>query len=306
MKTIIRMSGTAALILCLTLLAPAFLDSQSLATWTAYNDCVYDSTKSLSATDPNGQRVHYRGTNITTFGIGTNFTGSTSGLLIDQATGASTGVTATLTQSGGVYWQPDVSSDWYGGYDTATGTDARTTFGGIADMTGVIYYGSSAGWYVDLTFTGLDPGKKYTFATSAARCETDYTDRGTIYTISGVDAATNASTTGTQEYQSNPLSVWFNTGNNHDVGYVARWTDIQPGTDGTFKVRATHHPNANSGYKAYSFDVFMLQEEVQTCQGDFDADNDVDGSDLAALIANPGLLSDISVFAGNFGKDVCL
>jgi hypothetical protein len=35
--------------------------------------------------------------------------------------------------------------------------------------------------------------------------------------------------------------------------------------------------------------------------GDFDFDNDVDGSDLATLIADPGLL-DIATFAENFGK----
>jgi hypothetical protein len=304
MKIIIRMSAAAALILLLTLLAPVFLNSQAFAGWKAYNDCVYDSTKALSATDPNGQLVHYKGANVTTFGIGTNFTGSTSGQLLDQATGASTGVTAALTQSGGVYWQPDVSSSWYGGYDTAAGTDARTTFGGIADMTGVIYYGSSAGWYVDVTFTGLDSSKTYTFATSAARCESSYTNRGTIYTISGADTAANASTAGTQEYQSNPLSVWFNTGDNYDEGYVARWTNIRPGSDGGFKVRATHHPNAESGYKAYSFDVFMLQEVAQACLGDFNADSDVDGKDLATLIGNTSQL-EVSTFAGDLGKSAC-
>jgi hypothetical protein len=41
-----------------------------------------------------------------------------------------------------------------------------------------------------------------------------------------------------------------------------------------------------------------------TCSGDFTADGDVDGSDLAALIANSGLL-DIPTFAQNFGKNVC-
>ena len=35
--------------------------------------------------------------------------------------------------------------------------------------------------------------------------------------------------------------------------------------------------------------------------GDFDSDGDVDGNDLAALIANQGLL-DISTFATNYGR----
>jgi hypothetical protein len=118
-------------------------------------------------------------------------------------------------------------------------------------------------------FTGLDPSKTYTFATSASRAKstTDgapgYTDRYSVYTISGVDAATNASTPGTQEYLGNPLSVWFNTGNNHDEGYVARWTGIRPGVDGTFKVRATATPSVN---QAYAFDVFMLQSADEITQ----------------------------------------
>jgi len=217
------------------------------AGWTAYNDCVYDA-------GTNG----YIGANVTTFGIGSGFSGSASGELLDQVSGNPTGVIATLTQSGGVVWQPSTSS---GGHDTAVGTDAYNTFFGYADMIGVIYYGST-GWYVDLTFTGLDPARQYTFATSAARSNSSYTNRPTIYTISGVDAATNASTLGTQEYLGDPLSVWFNTGDNHNEGYVARWTGIQAGSDGSFTVRATHHPSAESGYKAYAFDVFMLQIEA--------------------------------------------
>ena len=123
-------------------------------------------------------------------------------------------------------------------------------------MTGVIYYGSS-GWYVDLTFTGLDPAKTYTFATSASRNGSTYTLRNTRYTISSV-AATNASTAGVNVI--NESSVWFNTGDNHNEGYVARWTDIQPESDGSFTVRAEANDPATE-YRAYAFDVFMLQEE---------------------------------------------
>jgi hypothetical protein len=148
-------------------------------TWTAYNDVVFDATQEGAATDPNGQSVHYIAPNVTTYNIGNNSPGPSSGELIDYATGNPTGVTATLTQSGGVVWQPDISSNWNGGYDTAAGTDAYNTFNGTADMTGVVYYGST-GWYVDLTFTGLDPAAQYTFATSASRANPAYTDRYTI------------------------------------------------------------------------------------------------------------------------------
>ncbi|MDD5327870.1 MAG: metallophosphoesterase, partial [Phycisphaerae bacterium] len=247
----------------------------------AYNDCVYDPGLVAYGTDPCGNTVHYGDTSrITTYGIGIVDTAqqppgvgysASSGELIDYTTGAGTGVIATLTESGGVNWQPmvdctEVDNCWTGGYDTAYGTDAYNIFHDIADMTGCIYYGS-AGWYVDVDFTGLNPSKSYTFATSASRArsttngEPGYTDRWTIYTISGIDAATNASSVGTTEYLGDPWRVRFNTGNNHNEGYVAKWTGIHPGTDGSFKVRAEAAPDANAGYKAYSFDVFMLQEE---------------------------------------------
>ncbi|MDY6990237.1 MAG: DNRLRE domain-containing protein, partial [Thermodesulfobacteriota bacterium] len=233
-------------------LTVSYASTGTEALWTAYNDCVYDAGTNS-----------YIGSNVTEYGIGDGFGGSSSGELFDQATGNPTGVTATLTESGGVNWQP--SSDT-GGADTASDTDAYNTFHGFADMTGVIYYSDTvADWYVDLTFTGLDPTKTYTFATSASRGGSggDYGDRDTIYTISAssVDAATNASTPCTQEYLGDPLSVWFNTGGNHDEGNVARWTGIEAGADGSFTVRAEAHPDSpSSGRKAYAFDVFMLQE----------------------------------------------
>lgn len=43
---------------------------------------------------------------------------------------------------------------------------------------------------------------------------------------------------------------------------------------------------------------------VGACEGDFDSDGDVDGSDLAELAADPGLL-DLSSFAANFGRTDC-
>jgi hypothetical protein len=120
-------------------------------------------------------------------------------------------------------------------------------------MTGVIYYGS-AGWWVELTFTGLDPTTDYTFATSASRG--NYTGRLTIYTLSGADTYTNASTPGVDVLAEN--KVRFNTGDNHNEGYVARWTGITA-ADGTFTIRAEADPSSTDGNKAYSFDVFMLE-----------------------------------------------
>jgi hypothetical protein len=243
----------------------------------AFNDVVYDASLDGTGTDPNGQSVHYTSANVTNWGIGqvagdysgTTYTSgsqfpNTTGLLVDSSSGTSTGVTATFTQNAAttVIWQPQVAPTWTGGYDAALGTDARNTFGGIVDMTGVSYYGA-AGWWVDLTLSGLDPAKLYTFATSASRARfntdgTDYSTRVTIYTLSGADASSNASTAGVTVIS--PTSVSFSTGNNHAEGYVARWTDIDPGADGSIVIRAEADPLSGNGNSAYSFDVFMLEE----------------------------------------------
>lgn len=231
--TLLRFVVVTAALLCA---AAAYGD------FTAFNDCVYDASHS------------YIGANVTTFNISTDSPGPSSGLLLDQATGNSTGVTATLTQSGGVMYQIDPIT---GGCDSAVGTDAFNTFGNIAGMQGTIFYGSDPS-YVDLTFTGLDPSRLYTFATTANRGadvegKTGYLDRVTKYTVSGADSYTNASTAGTTITDSG-ASTAFCTACNSTNGYVARWTDIAPGSDGTIAIRA----GADDYYKFYAFDVFQL------------------------------------------------
>ncbi|MHC4066621.1 MAG: hypothetical protein ACYSUI_19270, partial [Planctomycetota bacterium] len=104
-----------------------FSGSASAQTWTAYNDCVYDSGLDGTGTDPNSQSVHYTVSNVTYFGIGQKSSDSssgsgtqyspTSGTLVKYADGTSTGVTATITQNTGVStvnWQPQVASTWHG------------------------------------------------------------------------------------------------------------------------------------------------------------------------------------------------
>jgi hypothetical protein len=50
--------------------------------------------------------------------------------------------------------------------------------------------------------------------------------------------------------------------------------------------------------------IELVSSDPLACSGNFDGDGDVDGKDLAALIATPGML-DITTFAGNFGKTGC-
>ncbi|MBN1126310.1 MAG: lamin tail domain-containing protein [Sedimentisphaerales bacterium] len=267
------------------------------AEWTAYNDVVYGTDQ-------------YIGDHVTAFGTGDGFTGQSSGSLINHTDGSELPVMVTLTQTGGVSFQPEAQ---YGGSDTAEGTDAYETFHGIADMTGVLTYGDE-GWIVEVTFTGLTPGSNYTFATSAAR--NDYTGRLTIYTIIGADTYTNASTTGVDVLSED--SVRFNTGGNHDEGYVARWTNITV-EDGTFTVRAEADPSSTNGNRAYSFDIFMLREDtLPKPAGDLDGNDRIDIIDLLFFsdqwLTNPGQeanlngdsivdLWDFDILAGNWMLD---
>ena len=278
----------------LAILSAIVFAGTAQAQWTAYNDCVYDAALNGTGTDPNGQSVHYIGSNVTVFGIGQASADSptygggqypnTSGTLLNQADGVSTGVTATFTQNGAVNtvnWQPQVAATWTGGYDTASGTDAYNVFNGIADMTGAIYYGGS-GWWVDLTLTGLDPANTYTFVTSASRAKANtdgapgYNTRNTQYTLSGATSSTNNSSAGVTEVGGDPLVLVMNTGNNHADGRVIRWDDIDPGGDGTVTIRAESEGVIN---QAYTFDVFMLEEVVAggVCgDGNLDAGEDCD------------------------------
>ena len=166
--------------------------------WVAYNDCAWDT----------GQAE----TNITKYSIpGSGLL--SSGLLVDYATGVDTSITATITDSGNTYVELD---PLYFGAETNYGTDAYDTFHSIVDMPGLISYGEAEEWWVEITFTGLDPENTYAFATSANRSgglggqPTPYPDRVTVFTLSGDLGVTNASTPGVYAFNEN--SVAFPTG----------------------------------------------------------------------------------------------
>ena len=221
--------------------------------WAAYNDVAWVS----------GQT----NTNITTYTL--SGSGTSTGLLVDYLTGNETSATVTITASGSPTVQ--TQSDYDGG-ESSSGTDAYNTFHNITDMNGVVGYGNE-GWYVDLAFSGLSPSQTYTFATTANRDDTSYTARISRFTISGVDAAVNASTTGVT-VNSNE-SVSFSTGSNTANGYVARWTGINPGADGAFTVRVQAGPSER---RAYGPSVFMLQAEGSAVTHALTASDDGHGS----------------------------
>ncbi|HQK02589.1 MAG TPA: Ig-like domain-containing protein, partial [Anaerolineaceae bacterium] len=208
--------------------------------WTAYNDMSGTSTPD----------------NTTEFTLG-----QVDGMLKDFDTGVDTGVTVTVTSEGDPY---NYTS---GGTMPDAGTDAYINFNGKVDLVGVIMSNTSnpVDYWVDVTFEGLDPAKTYTFVATANRNGTGdpssgqpYDQRETRYTISGIDSAINASSSGVVEIDE--YSVHFVTGNNTSAGYVAKWVAIQPGSDGSFKVRA--QPQDPDNPRTYTFGGFMLKEEV--------------------------------------------
>jgi uncharacterized repeat protein (TIGR02543 family) len=207
-------------------------------TWIAYNDCAYIDGQTTA--------------NITTY---EGYTNGASGLLKKYSDGINTAVTMTVVTSGTVDEQ--ISSDYIGA-ETNSGTDTYDTFHDYVNMVGGIRLGA-ADSYIDITFTGLNPGDVYSFATTANRAnsDADYLTRITEFTISDTDAATNSSTSGVT-VNSNE-SVSFCTGYNTVNGYVARWTNIQPGSDGDFTVRFSVDTE-NSNTYAYGPSVLLLQD----------------------------------------------
>ncbi len=198
--------------------------------WIAYNDAGwYD-----------GQPE----TNITKYNISD---GTTTGILRKYDDGTDTSITATFTKNGDFILTSQ-------GSEADPGTDAYTTFNGIASTVGVIM-GTTSGWWVDVEFTGLDPEKTYTFATTAIHNSS--TEQNSTFTISGMESAVNSSSSGVNVLSNE--SVWFNSGTNKSEGYVARWTGIHPSIGGSFKVRAEGQGIEIIGYAQ---SVFMLAEEL--------------------------------------------
>jgi hypothetical protein len=202
--------------------------------WTAYNDCSWAS----------GQL----NTRITTYGL------NQSGAMVDYATGAALPVSLQIVNNPAA----PANANGTGGPMPNSGTDAYNTFNNIVSFANVIWYGN-AGWWVDAVVTGLDPSRRYEFATSVNRGNASYTTRWSKFTLSGVDTATQASTTGVQVNSDTSVSFW--AGNNSANGHVARWTEIRPGSDGSFTVRAEADGQSDhSTYQAYAFDGLLLRD----------------------------------------------
>ncbi len=163
------------------------------------------------------------------------------------------------------------------------GTPAYNLFQGYIDwMTspsnnnGVLLYGPLSGYpngVYTLTFTNLDPGKRYTFKGSAVRGGTSsYSNRWTFCVIQGADGFTGAHTSGciTNGDPRVPAGtitngqVAFCAGINF-TGDMVAWDDISPGSDGTFSIQMQQWMGAIPGGTAgnnygYALEAMRLEE----------------------------------------------
>ncbi|HUS34207.1 MAG TPA: lamin tail domain-containing protein [Verrucomicrobiae bacterium] len=222
------------------------------AQWVAYND---------HAPGPGTSQ------NATTWDVFGNPPGS-SGPLKDIATGATLPVSLTIAQSGA-----GISSSNTQGIPSP-GTPVYAAFNGFVDFQGSPSPSIevSVGGLVTYTFSGLNPQKRYSFMGSAVRGNDAYTNRWTLFELSGALSFTaahtkNVLTNGNVQLIS-PSQAALNTGVNHtpETGDMVVWTDIDPGPEGTFSITCQQYdgpvPNggASDGIKGYGMTGLRLEE----------------------------------------------
>ena len=190
--------------------------------------------------------------------------GTLQGELVDIGDGAPVGVSMvgwTGRSDGGTCG--DSGADCYdptgNGVSFEAGTDAALTFGAIVDHQGV-HELDAASWQNVIRLEGLDPTATYTIALTANRGARSYAGaRFTRVTIAGADTYVNGSTPGVIVYGEDSVSLC--TGENRDLGYVARWTDVSA-ADGRFEIVSEWDWTQGAGgrnTKGYSMAVFKLE-----------------------------------------------
>ena len=160
--------------------------------------------------------------------------GDASGPLLNFKTGDETDFVLTTTGVGVDY---GLWSFW-----PDEGTDAYEIFANRVDFT------VGAGAEIALegndsythAFSNLDVHSRYDFTGTAIRGNGSYDNRWTLVTVVGADSLVPAHSDGigvvTDGLADNQVAIW--TGENHseDQGFVARWTEIDPGEDGEFEI----------------------------------------------------------------------
>ncbi len=237
------------------------------ADFTAYNDLAWVS----------GQLD----TNITKFTSPVGGSGlPNTGLLKDFTTGIDTGV--TLTVSGGTF---DGSAQGAQGANPTTG-DAFTIFNGKVSGLGVLSYIDDVNNSLVLTFSGLNPTKAYDLAFFSHR-NTSGWDRASLVTISGQDAFTNTSSVATDNPSeaggvifSGPADTSTRLPADNDNGYVARFSQVNPGSDGIVVLTISFDGIPLHQYAGkYGSAVRLVESSTSNTTG-----HDLDGDGKADLV----------------------
>lgn len=233
------MSGCVVAAVCIGMAGSANAD------WAAYNDT--------------GWKTGQTGGNITKYTSPNGGSGlPSSGLLKDWSTGQDTSVTLAVT--GG-----DYNGTTQGDHGGSLAGDALAVFGGKVDPVGTISYIDAAGSNLVFTFTGMNAAKQYNLVHFAHRGNAAYGWlRSALNTISSADSFTNSSSVATDN-NGNPLFSGPGDAStrlpaDNPNGYIARFIDIDPGTNGTVVLTVSWDGEAGSEYKGKYSNALMLQE----------------------------------------------
>lgn len=220
--------------------------SQSQAAFVAYDDFGGNSTTGT--------------TSITVAGVA--IPGTPTGLLKDYATNTDTGVTLTVTTPAG-YTAAEGDTGGTNGLMGAVGTDAYNIFGTKIDAKGYAWYNNATTSRARLTFTGCTPGSAYSVTLFGNRANA-YLDRYTVSTIAGADSFANTSSTGAAKSTVSILddTATVMTGENTANGYVAQFSSINPGSDGTFYIDVYGQGSSGNTYKWYLNAISVTETAV--------------------------------------------
>ncbi|WNM56615.1 VCBS repeat-containing protein [Candidatus Nitrospira allomarina] len=269
------------------------------AGFTAYNDLAWGTgqleTNITKFTSPNG-------------GSGLPATG----LLKDFATGLDTSV--TMTVAGGLFV---AGVNDLQGTDPTTG-DAFAIFDGKVNGKGVLTYIDDVNNSLVLTFSGLNPGKTYNLTFYAHRNNNGW-DRASLVTLSGQDAFTNTSSVATDNPNTGtypggvlftgPTSASTRLPADNDNGYVAQFSGIDPGSDGTVVLTISFDGSVSEQYKGKYGSAVRLIESSGSGGQDLNGDGKADlvfrntNGNAAVWLLNGAAAPLSTVSLGGVGSD---
>ena len=233
------------------------------AGFTAYNDLAWGTgqleTNITKITSPNG-------------GSGLPSTGQ----LVDFTTGNPTPVTLTVT--GGSF---NGASQTTQGANPTSG-DAFDIFDGKVSGLGAISYIDAADNNLVLTFTNMAPNKSYDLTFFSHRAFYGW-NRASLVTLSGTDGRTNTSSVATDNPNeaggvifSGPSDNSTRLPSDNANGYVARWSDVNPGSDGEVVLTISFDGSALEQFKGKYGSAVRLIESSDTTGRDVDGDGKAD------------------------------